>query len=175
MFGYFVQSGVRAPMKVILKEDVVNLGHLGDVKEVAPGYARNFLIPRGLVIAATQKNLAQVEHERRLIEGKLAQRREAVTGVAAQINGTSVSMTVKAGEDSKLFGSVTAKDLISALGEQGIEVDRHAIVLDHPIKSLGDVEVKVDLGHGVNAQLKVSVVAEAAEVPETPEVAEPEG
>jgi large subunit ribosomal protein L9 len=154
-------------MKVILKEDVENLGQLGDIKEVAAGYARNFLIPRNLVIAATVKNVAEVEHERRLIEARLVTRRAGSQAKADKIAGITISVTVKVGEDGRLFGSVTAKDLMANLAEQGVELDRHGIVLDNPIKSVGDRTVSVNLGHGVKADLKVSVVAEATE--EAPE------
>lgn len=149
-------------MKVILKDDVPNLGRLGDIKEVAAGYARNFLIPRGLGIAATTKNVAEVEHERRLIELRLAERRKGAEALAAKVAKLTVSVPVKVGEDGRLFGSVTAKDLITALADQGIEVDRHAIVLEQPIKSVGARTVDVNLGHGVTAKLSVSVVAEEA-------------
>lgn len=150
-------------MKVILKDDVPNLGRLGDIKDVAAGYARNYLIPRGLGIAATSKNVAQVEHERRIIEVRLAERRKEAEALAQKVGGLTVSMPVKVGEDGRLFGSVTAKDLIGALAGQGVEVDRHAIVLEHPIKSVGNSTVEVNLGHGVTATLKVSVVAEETE------------
>ena len=96
-------------MKVILKDDVENLGHLGDIKDVAAGYARNYLIPRGLVIAATSKNVAEVEHERRLIEVKLSARREQYQVAADKITALNISVSVKVGEDGRLFGSVTAK------------------------------------------------------------------
>jgi len=149
-------------MRVILKEDVVNLGHLGEIKEVAPGYARNFLIPRGLVIPATTKNVAEVDHERRLIEGRIAKRRDELKDLAARIEATPLTFTVKVGEDGKLFGSVTAKAIAEALTDQGLAVDRRQLVLDGPIKSTGDVIVKVELGHGVATRLKVSVVPEEA-------------
>ncbi len=162
-------------MKVILKEDVDNLGQLGDVKEVAAGYARNFLIPRGLVIAATPKNMAEVEHERRLIDAKIAARQAEAKKVSEKISSVTVTQTVKVGEDGKLFGSVTAKDLIAALGEHGIEVGRHAIVLEHPIKSVGEYNIEVSLGQGVTGSLKVSVVADQVETAEAADGESEEG
>jgi len=153
-------------MKVILKDDVENLGQLGDIKDVAAGYARNYLIPRGLVIAATTKNVAEVEHERRLIEVKLQSRRDQSQVIAAKIADLTITVTVKVGEDGRLFGSVTAKDLIAEVAKHDIALDRHGIVLDNPIKSVGDRTLSINLGHGVKADLKVSVVAEAAPVEE---------
>lgn len=157
-------------MKVILKEDVENLGRLGDVKDVAPGYARNYLIPNGMVIRATNRNLAQVEHERRLIDAKLSKRREEAGALAKRMEAMTLSMPVKVGEDGRLFGSVTSKHLADALAAQGFNVDRRGIHLDGPIKTVGDRKVGVDLGYGVLATLKVSVVAESVE----PEASEPE-
>jgi large subunit ribosomal protein L9 len=150
-------------MRVILKEDVASLGHLGDIKEVAAGYARNYLIPRGLVIPATARNVAEVEHERRLISGRIDKRREELKGLAARVDETVLTFPVKVGEDGRLFGSVTAKAIADALTEQGIPVDRRQLVdLAGPLKAVGEETLKVDLGHGVTARLKVSVVPEEA-------------
>ena len=149
-------------MKVILKDDVANLGHLGDIKEVAAGYARNFLIPRGLVIPATARNVAEVEHERRLIEGRITRRREELKGVAERIGQAALTFTVRVGEDGRLFGSVTAKAIAEALTEQGMPIERRQLIMEGPLKAVGDVTLKVDLGHGVMSPLKVSVVAEEA-------------
>lgn len=150
-------------MRVILKENVENLGHLGDVKDVASGYARNFLIPRNMVIAATAHNLAEVEHERGLIESKIEKLQGSAREIAGKIESAAVTILVKVGEDGKMFGSVTAKNIIDALAEQGIEVDRHAIQLSGPVKSVGDIKVPVKLVRGVVAELAVSVVSESAE------------
>ncbi|MDH4229517.1 MAG: 50S ribosomal protein L9 [Nitrospirota bacterium] len=161
-------------MKVILKEDVENLGRLGDVKDVAPGYARNFLIPRGLVIAATDKRIAQVEHERRLIESRVNKRRTEAQGIAKSMAAKPLVMTVKCGEDGRLFGSVTAKDIATALAAQGYPVDRRSMRMDGPIKHLGDEELVVDLGFGVTSTITVSVVAKGAEAASQEAVAEEE-
>lgn len=162
-------------MKVILKENIENLGHLGDVKDVAPGYARNFLIPRGLVIAATAHNLAEVEHERGLIEARIEKLQGSARELAGKIDKAAVTISVKVGEDGKMFGSVTAKHIIDALAEQGIEVDRHAIQLSSPVKSVGDVKVPVKLVRGVTAELAVSVVSDSPEAkPAKVKPAEPE-
>lgn len=149
-------------MRVILREDVADLGHLGEIKDVAPGYARNYLIPRGLVIRATARNVAEVEHERRLIEARIGKRREELKALAERIEAAALTFPVKVGEDGKLFGSVTAKAIADALTGQGMPVDRRQLVLEGPIKATGDVTVGVDLGHGVTTRLKVSVVPEEA-------------
>jgi len=147
-------------MKVILKEDVANLGHLGDVREVAAGYARNFLLPRGLVIRATPRNVAEVAHERRLIDARIAQRKDELTGLAQRLGQTVLTFPVKVGEHGRLFGSVTAKQVAEALAAQGMPVDRRHVVMDGPLKAIGEETLKVDLGHGVIARIKVAVVAE---------------
>jgi large subunit ribosomal protein L9 len=149
-------------MKVILKDDVANLGHLGDIKEVAAGFARNFLIPRGLVIPATARNVAEVEHERRLIEARIARRREELKEVAAKIAQAALTFTVKVGEDGRLFGSVTSKAIAEELTAQGMPIERRQLIMEGPLKATGEVTIKVDLGHGVMSPLKVSVVAEEA-------------
>ena len=149
-------------MKVILKDDVANLGHLGDIKEVAAGFARNFLIPRGLVIPATARNVAEVEHERRLIEARIARRREELKEVAARIAQAALTFTVKVGEDGRLFGSVTSKAIAEELTAQGMPIERRQLIMEGPLKATGEVTIKVDLGHGVVSPLKVSVVAEEA-------------
>ncbi len=167
-FGYYTglfHLNLRSVlvMRVILKENVENLGHLGDVKDVAAGYARNFLIPRNMVIAATAHNLAEVEHERGLIESKIEKLQGSAKEIAGKIESAAVTILVKVGEDGKMFGSVTAKNISDALAEQGIEVDRHAIQLSGPVKSVGDIKVPVKLVRGVVAELAVSVVPESAE------------
>jgi len=153
-------------MKIILKEDVANLGHLGDVREVAAGYARNYLLPRGLVIRATPRNVAEVAHHRRLIEARITERKQELAGLAQRVGGTELTFPVKVGEHGRLFGSVTAKQVAEALTAQGMPVDRRQVGMDGPLKAIGDVTVKVDLGHGVSAKVQVSVVPEEP-APET--------
>lgn len=150
-------------MKVILKEDVENLGRLGDVKDVAPGYARNYLIPRDLVLVATDKQVARVEHERRLIAARVEERRTASNAASKKMEKTPITLSVKAGEGGRLFGSVTSRDVADALAAAGFAVDRRSVKMDGPLKSLGSHEVEVDLGYGVNATATVNVVAEAQE------------
>ena len=147
-------------MEVVLKEDIENLGHMGDVVKVKDGYARNYLLPRGLVVLANNKNLKALEHEQRMI----AQRRERLTkeaqGISDKLAGVSLEFTAKVGEEGRLFGSVTTMDIEKALKEQGYEVERRRIVLDAPIKNVGDYEVPIRLRPEVMPSIKVKVVSE---------------
>ncbi len=147
-------------MEVVLKEDIENLGHMGDVVKVKDGYARNYLLPRGLVVLANKKNLKALEHEQRMI----AQRRERLTkeaqGISAKLAGVSLEFTAKAGEEGRLFGSVTTMDIEKALKDQGFDVERRRIVLDAPIKNVGDYEVPIRLRPEVMPSIKVKVVSE---------------
>ncbi|MDE0034405.1 MAG: 50S ribosomal protein L9 [Deltaproteobacteria bacterium] len=156
-------------MEVVLKEDIENLGHMGDVVKVKDGYARNYLLPRGLVVLANNKNLKALEHEQRMI----SQRRERLTkeaqGISDKLAGVSLEFTAKVGEEGRLFGSVTTMDIEKALKEQGFEVERRRIVLDAPIKNVGDYEVPIRLRPEVTPSIKVKVMSEdqpeAGEVP----------
>jgi large subunit ribosomal protein L9 len=147
-------------MEVILKEDIVNLGKMGDVVRVRDGYARNYLLPRRLVLIADKKNLKAFEHQRRV----LAEQRERVVRqmqtLQEQLSGVSLTLSVRAGEEGKLFGSVTNIDIEKALKRKGFEVERRKIHLPEPIKALGDYEVPVRLAADVTATVKVSVVSE---------------
>jgi len=147
-------------MKVILKEDVANLGHLGDVREVAAGYARNFLLPRGLVIRATPRNMAEVAHHQRLIDARITQRKQELAGLSERLGGTELTFPVKVGEHGRLFGSVTAKQVAEALTDLGMPVERRQVGMDGPLKAIGEETLSVDLGHGVVARIKVAVVPE---------------
>jgi large subunit ribosomal protein L9 len=147
-------------MKVILREDVKNLGAMGAVVNVTPGYARNYLLPRGLAAEANVKNVKALEHEKRVIEEKARKLKATAMSLSERIAASTVTLRAKAGEEDKLFGSVTAKDIAEALAEQGLEIDRKKIVLDEPIKRLGSHEVKIKLGHEVTAALRVEVLPE---------------
>lgn len=145
-------------MEVILREDVPHLGTIGDVVKVRPGYARNYLLPRGLATVADKRNVRALEHERRIVDEK---RRRAVTAAeqtAKQIGAARIVISARAGEEGKLFGSVTNIDIERALTEQGFSVERRRIRLDEPIKTLGEHKVGVTLSAGVAAELTVSVV-----------------
>ncbi len=144
-------------MEVILKEEVAHLGQIGDIVKVRPGYARNYLIPRGLATVADRRNLRVLEHERRLVEGKRKQAKSAAETLAQRLAATTVSIAARAGEEGKLFGSVTNLDIERALAEVGVVVERRRIRLDEPIKTLGDHQVSVGLPLGVQAQITVRV------------------
>jgi large subunit ribosomal protein L9 len=147
-------------MRVVLRADVEHLGTKGDLVEVADGYARNFLVPRGLAIKATKGIVAQAEAMRRSRAAKESRDREGAEAVAARLAATTLEVKARAGEGGRLFGSVTSSDLADALRAQlGIEVDRRRVELDEPIKSIGSAEVPVRLHPDVTATLKVEVVA----------------
>ena len=145
-------------MKVILKENVEHLGHIGDIVKVAPGYARNFLLPKGLVVEATERNAKSLEHTRRHLEYKKNKVLESARGLAARIEALSLSIAHHAGEEGKLFGAVTTKELGEKLHAAGIEVDRKKIIAD-PIKHTGDYEIPVKIHPEITATLKVAIVA----------------
>ena len=147
-------------MKVILKEDVEGLGNAGDVVNVKDGYARNYLIPRGLAVRATDRSVKGLEKQRRLILERINKERRRIQNFAEKLQETTVIIKKKAGDEGKLFGSVTSRDIAEALEAIGMEVDRKKIVLDEPIKSLGTYTVKVKLPYSVEAELKVEVVPE---------------
>ncbi len=148
-------------MKVILQEDVNKLGGIGDVVDVADGYGRNFLLPRGLAVRADEKNVRQLEHTRRVIARKKAARMAEAQALCDKLDGTAVSLKRTAGEDSdKLFGSVTNRDVAEALAAEGFEVDKRAIELVEPIKSIGIFQVPVRLHSEISATVKVYVIRE---------------
>ncbi len=148
-------------MKVFLKEDVKNLGKMGDVVNVSEGYARNFLLPKKFAVEANPKNLKQFEHNKRLIQEKAAKIKDASKAVAEKLSALTLKIKAKAGEEDKLFGSVTAMDISEALKAEGFEVDKKRIVLAEPIKRLGEYTVEVKVHSEVNAAVKVQVVSDA--------------
>ena len=148
-------------MEVILQQDVEKLGSMGDVVKVKPGYARNYLLPRGLAVIADPKNLVMLEHRKRMITAKRSKVQKAAQGVAERLAAVSLVIPARAGEEDKLFGSVTNQDIQRALAEQGFEIDRKKIVLETPIKALGEYAVQVNLGTDVRAAIKVTIVREA--------------
>lgn len=148
-------------MQVILQEEVEKLGSRGQVVEVAPGFARNYLLPRKLALEASPANLKRLEKIRATLIKRTATEKEAAEQQAALLNNVTVRLARKAGENDQLFGSVTAADLAEALEAQGFTVDRRRIALEEPIKILGESAVTVKLVHGVTAQFKVVVEREA--------------
>jgi large subunit ribosomal protein L9 len=148
-------------MKVILREDVENLGKGGEVVEVKPGYGRNFLLPRGLAVPANTKNVREVEHQKQIASAKAAKLKASAEAVAKRLADTPVVLRRKVGEQDKLYGSVTALDVAEALAARGLQLDRRAIDLAEPIKTIGDFEVPVKLHREVVGKAKVKVEAEA--------------
>ena len=147
-------------MEVILREDIENLGNRGQVVKVAPGYARNFLLPKRLAVAATDANKKIVEQERQAHVRKEAKLQSEAQDLANLMNGVSVSIAQKAGENDQLFGSVTSKDVADALAAKGYTVDRRKVQLDDPIKQLGEYKVPVKLHKDVTAEVTVVVTKE---------------
>lgn len=147
-------------MEVILKEDIVNLGKMGEVVRVRDGYARNYLLPRGLVLVANKKNLKGFEHQKRVIGAQRERVVKQAQGLSDKLAAVSLVIAVKTGEEGKLFGSVTNMDIERALREKGFDIERRKIHLDEPIKNLGDFEVPIRLAADVTATVKVSVVPE---------------
>ena len=150
-------------MEVILKEDILNLGKMGEVVRVRDGYARNYLLPHGLVLIADKKTLKTFEHQKRVVESQKDRVVKQAQILADKLAQISLRMPVKAGEEGKLFGSVTNIDIEKALKAKGFDVDRRKIQLAQPIKVLGDYEVPVRFTSDVTANVKVSVVSEAAQ------------
>ncbi len=147
-------------MKIILREDIAKLGRMGDMVEVKPGYGRNYLLPRKLAVHATEKNVRALEHEKRVIETKAKKLETSARSQAETLDGVSVSFARAAGEEGKLFGSVTSMDIEEALKAKGHEVERRRIELTHPIKTLGAHDVKVRILRDIAATIKVEVRAE---------------
>ncbi len=145
-------------MQVILTQDVDNLGKAGELVSVRPGYGRNYLVPRGFAVSATVRNKNRLEHERAVIERKVAKERASATEIANRINGMTLQFERMVGEDEKLFGSVTNRDIGEQLKKAGIEIDHRTIHMDQAIKALGKYEVPVRLAAGVVATLKFWVV-----------------
>jgi large subunit ribosomal protein L9 len=147
-------------VKVVLREDVESLGNKGDLVDVADGYARNFLVPRGLAMKATKGVVAQAESMRRNRAARDARERTAAEEVAARLEGRRIALTARAGEGGKLFGSVTPADVAEAVAAAAeTEIDRRSITLDEPLKELGEVEVPVRLHPEVTATVTIEVVA----------------
>jgi large subunit ribosomal protein L9 len=160
-------------MEVILKEDVVNLGSRGDIVKVADGYGRNFLLPRKLALQATLANKAVIETMRTASARRSASEKVQAEELVAKLEPLVLSFTRKSGEAGHLFGSVTSADIAADLAAKGFEVDRRKIVLNEPLKSLGDHTVAIKLHREVTAHVKVKVLAEAgSEAPATEPAAE---
>jgi large subunit ribosomal protein L9 len=147
-------------MKIILREDVEKLGNAGEVASVRDGYARNFLVPRGLAYVATAGALKKIEGEMKQRAKRIDREKVEIQGVADKLSGVSITIPMKVGEEDRLYGSVTNQVIAERLGQQGYAVDRRSIVLEEPIRTLGQHEVQVRLKHGVMGTVKVNVIAE---------------
>ena len=147
-------------MNVILTETVESIGQIGDVVDVAPGYARNFLLPKGLAMEATGKNVRELEHKKRLLAQKREQQRQQMLTIAEKLNSVTISLSRKVAEDDKLYGSVSVADISKALEEQGFGTDRKYIVLEQPIKQLGEFNVSVLVGPQITASIRVVIKKE---------------
>ncbi len=147
-------------MQVILREDVENLGTVGDMVRVKPGYARNYLIPKGMAIEATLRNIKQLEHQKKQIQDRVFKATKSAEGLAQRLELISVTIAQKVGENDRLFGSVTNKNIADALQEEGLQIEKNKILLEEPIKKLGVYTVPIKLHPEVTAELKVWVVEE---------------
>ena len=148
-------------MKLILREDVENLGKGGELVDVKPGYGRNYLLPRGLAVTANPKNVRELEHQKAVAQAKAAKLKASAEAVAKRLADTAITLKRKVGEQDKLYGSVTAIDLVEALAALGLQIDRRSIDLAEPLKTLGDFEVPVKLHSEVVGKVKVKIEAEA--------------
>jgi large subunit ribosomal protein L9 len=146
-------------MQVILREEVASLGTIGDVVKVKPGYARNYLLPRGLAIEASTRNLRELEHQKRVVADKRLREQKSAAAVADKLATVTLVFTLRAGEEGKLFGSVTNQDVHRALEERGFTFERRRVLLDEPIKTLGEHKVTIHAGPDTRATITVSVTA----------------
>lgn len=147
-------------MDVILREDVKDLGRAGQLVKVKPGYARNFLLPKGLAYEATEGNRRRIEAEAKARTARQAQDREAASALAARLAAAPLTIKGKAGEGERLFGSITAQDIADALAQAGLSIDKRKIDLEHPIKTIGEHTVQVNLHHDVKGEVRLTVVPE---------------
>jgi large subunit ribosomal protein L9 len=147
-------------MKVILRSDIENLGRLGDVVQVKPGYGRNYLLPQGFAMLASPANLKVFELERKKLQAKVESLRGTAASLAEKIAAVKLSIAMRVGENDKLYGSVTPALIADALAEQGIVVDRRRVLLDAPIRALGERVVRIRLHADVVAELQLAIVPE---------------
>ena len=147
-------------MKVILKQNVPSLGKAGDLVKVNDGYARNLLIPKGLATEANEKNIKTFEHEKKNILQRAEKEQKAAQDQAAKLSEVTITIARKVGDQDKIFGSVTSKDIELALQEKGFNIDKKMIVHDEQIKSLGEFKVKIKLHSGIEAEITLNVVGE---------------
>lgn len=145
-------------MLVILQKNVPNLGNVGDVVKVKDGYGRNYLVPRGMAVIADQSNRRRMAHQKREADAQRAKTKAEAEAIAAKIVETPITIKAQVGEEGKLFGSVTNRDIVEKLAESGIELDRRTLTMGESIKATGAFDIQVKLGMDVEATLKVYVV-----------------
>lgn len=143
---------------VVLTEEIANLGKSGELVRVRPGFARNYLIPRGLAVSATEENKSRIEHEKKVAEARAAKAKAAATELAQKLGSVKITISRPVGENDKLYGSVTTRDIEEALAQQGYSVDRRRIDTE-PLKALGTFQVPVHLATAVTATIEVTVAA----------------
>jgi large subunit ribosomal protein L9 len=148
-------------VQVILREDVTHVGHMGDLVSVKPGFARNFLLPRGLAVAASEKQQNRVAHEKRILEGRIAKLRAAAEGQKKLLDAVELTIEKAAGETEKLFGSVTSMEIEALLKNKGFELTKKQLHVAETIKSVGTFDVQVKLHKDVTATVKLHVKARA--------------
>lgn len=148
-------------MEVILTEDINKLGKAGDVVKVKDGYGRNYLLPQKKALIADPSNIKQLESQKKMVEARAAKSKKEAEDIAAKIGGMELTIEKEAGEGDRLFGSVTNMDISAALGKKGIQVDRHRILLESPIKNIGTYEIPIKVQSEVTATLKLWVVRKA--------------
>lgn len=144
-------------IQVILKEDIDKLGKAGDLVKVKPGYARNYLMPRSLAVAATRDNIKRVEHERKAVLSRVAKLKKSAEEVAKQLEGLTIRIAKPVGDSDRLYGSVTTKEIVEILQEKGFSIDRKKLELPGTIKQTGEFEIMVKLGSSVSARFKLVV------------------
>ena len=147
-------------MKVILKEDVRNIGTMGQIVDVADGFARNFLVPKGLAVDANVKNIRALEHAKKTIQEKAKKIRGQAQDLSDKIANMTIVIKAKSGEEGKLFGSVTSMDIAEQLKNEGIDIDKKKIIIEEPIKRLGSHNISIKLHSDVATQVTLQVVAE---------------
>jgi large subunit ribosomal protein L9 len=151
------------PMQLILTQDVPHLGKAGELVTVKSGFGRNYLVPRGMAVSATAENKSELDHRKRQVDARVAKERAAAAGLADRISGMTLQFERLVGDDERMFGSVTARDLARQLEVAGVDIDSRQINLAEPVKSIGKHEVEVRLGAGTLATLKFWVTAKPKE------------
>ena len=147
-------------MEIILNTTTDNLGLEGDIVKVKPGYARNYLIPQKLAATVNKQNLALLQQEQEAIQARLDREKKSAESLSGKLSGITVSIARRVGEEERLFGSVNSADIAEKLAEEGVDVDRKAIMLNEPIKTLGDTKVSVKVGYQLTTEIIVQVVPE---------------